>query len=106
MWECTGGSALKGETSIEVAIREVKEELGINVNKSNARLIGTTLRYYKGCPDILDVWLFKEDINIKDITIQKEEVNDVMWANMEKIIKMKNKGEFEANSFLEHVINS
>lgn len=28
-WECTGGSVLSGETSLQGAIREVKEELGI-----------------------------------------------------------------------------
>ena len=31
MWECTGGSALKGETSLDAAVREVKEEFGIDV---------------------------------------------------------------------------
>ena len=28
MWECTGGSAVSGETSLEAVAREVKEELG------------------------------------------------------------------------------
>ncbi len=40
MWECTGGSALIGETSKEAAIRETKEELGIDVSESEATLIG------------------------------------------------------------------
>ena len=81
MWECTGGSALIGETSKEAAIRETREELGIDISKSKAKLIGRTRRYYEGCPDILDVWLFKTNVSIKDVTIQKEEVNDVMWAS-------------------------
>ena len=38
-----------------------------------ARHIGTTIRYYKNCPDILDVWLFKSDADISEITIQEEE---------------------------------
>lgn len=32
MWECVGGFVLKGESSIEGAIREVKEEVGLDLN--------------------------------------------------------------------------
>ena len=69
MWECTGGSALMGETSEEAAIREVKEELGIDVK--NGVLIGSTIRYYPNCPDILDVWLFENNNKLEEITIQE-----------------------------------
>lgn len=34
MWESVGGSVLKGETSLQGAIREAREEVGINLNKS------------------------------------------------------------------------
>ncbi len=79
MWECTGGSAIKGETSIQAAVREIKEELGVNIDESTGRLIGTTLRYYPNRPDILDVWLFESDVSIENIKIQEDEVCDVMW---------------------------
>ena len=32
-WECTGGSVLSGETSLQGAIREVKEELGMDQSR-------------------------------------------------------------------------
>ena len=38
-WECTGGSALMGETSIDAAIREAKEELGIDISKENLNIL-------------------------------------------------------------------
>ena len=31
MWECTGGSVKSGENTYQGAIREVSEELGINI---------------------------------------------------------------------------
>lgn len=106
MWECTGGSALSGEESIDAAIREAKEELGITIQKENGTLIGSTLRYYKNCPDILDVWVFIADINVEDVMIQEEEVNDVMWASAEEIRKLYTDGKFEANAFFEEVLDS
>ena len=38
-WECTGGSVLSGETSLQGAIREVKEELGILLTPGSEKLI-------------------------------------------------------------------
>lgn len=105
MWECTGGSALIGETSKEAAIRETKEELGIDVSKSEATLIGRTRRYYKNCPDILDVWLFKTNVSLNDVSIQIEEVNDVMWASSKEIKQLFLEGKFEANAMFNKVIN-
>ena len=33
MWECVGGSVLKGESSIDGALREVKEEVGLDLEQ-------------------------------------------------------------------------
>ena len=104
MWECTGGSVLAGEDSLEAAIREVKEELGIDVK--DGILIGSTLRYYLNCPDILDVWIFKSNKKIEEITIQKEELSDAKWASADEIKRMYDNGEFEANAFIEEALKS
>lgn len=106
MWECTGGSALAGETSLTAAVREVKEELGIDLDESTGKLLGSTLRHYPNCPDIFDVWIFTCDISIEDVTIQKEEVCDVMWASVEKIKELYNEKKFEANAFFEDALKN
>ena len=104
MWECTGGSALKGEDSLKAAFREVKEELGIDVSKNERKFIGFSSRYYVGFPDILDVWLFKKDVPIEEVVKQDEEVNDVMWASKDKIKELYENGQFEATCFFEDII--
>ncbi len=105
MWECTGGSALMGEESLEAAKREVKEELGIDISDVEGIFIGSTNRYYEGCPDILDVWLFNYDVSLDKVKIQKEEVNDVKWASRKTIKELYDQKKFEANAYFEDVIN-
>lgn len=61
MWECVGGSVLKGENSVEGAIREVKEEVGITLDPSQGTKLFTKIRGVidgQTFQDILDVWLF------------------------------------------------
>lgn len=55
-WECTGGSVFSGETSLQGAIREVKEELGILLTPGSEKLIYQTRR--ENVQDFYDVWLF------------------------------------------------
>ena len=43
-WECTGGSVLAGEDSLNGAMREVREELGIMLNPFKAEMIYHTRR--------------------------------------------------------------
>lgn len=104
MWECTGGSALHGESDIDACVREIREELGINIDVNTARFIGQDRRYFKGCPDILRVYLFHDNTLLQDIHIQEEEVMDVMWASKDKILELYHNGQFEANAYFKEII--
>lgn len=104
-WECTGGSAMLGENSLQAAIREVKEELGIDIAANKGIFIGESRRFYESCPDILHVWLFKLDNEIPNFKIQKEEVNDLMWASRDKILQLFYEHKFEPNSFFDKIMN-
>ncbi len=104
-WETTGGSILSGEGALEGVIREVKEELGVDLNKKDAILIGKTRRYFKNCPDILFVYLFNYNIDINNVIKQEEEVDDVMWASKEEILELIDRDMFEYNAFFYDVLN-
>ena len=79
LWECTGGAVVAGENSLQGALREVKEELGIDLLESNGKLIKSECRDIYN--DFMDVWLFKHDVDIKDVILQQEEVSDAKWVN-------------------------
>lgn len=91
LWECSGGSVVAGENSLQGAFRETKEELGIELDASNGKLIKSTRRdIYK---DFYDVWLFKQDIDIKDIVLQEEEVSDAKWVTPSELEHLFKSGE-------------
>lgn len=92
MWECTAGSAISGEDSINAAIREVNEELGIKLASDLGFLFKSYRRQNKRRPDFCDVWVFNNDCPISSIILQENETCDAMWASKEKIFEMMEEG--------------
>ena len=90
IWECTGGSAVAGDDSISAAIREVREEIGLELNPENGRLVSSEKREDAFC----DVWLFRQDFDINDVVLQKDETSDAKYAKADEIRRMQANGEF------------
>lgn len=89
-WATTGGHPKHGESSLEGIVTEIKEELGIDINKDELALYKTI----KTEDDFVDMYHIKKDINISDIVLQEDEVDSVMWASREEIEKL-----IEGNKF-------
>lgn len=88
MWECVGGSVTKGEDSLSGALREAKEEVGVDLRPENGKVLFTKLRgningRYFG--DIVDVWLFTYDgpVYLEQATTQ--EVAQSVWMTRDQI---------------------
>ncbi|TKC19274.1 NUDIX hydrolase [Robertmurraya kyonggiensis] len=88
LWECPGGSILTGENSLDGAIREIREEIGIKLNRSNGKLIKSERRDIFN--DFYDVWLFKQDFEIEETLLQKDEVCDIKWVTKSELDIMYN----------------
>ena len=91
MWETTGGSVLKGETSLEGALRETKEELGIDLDPSRGRLVFSEVRDYvngERYADILDVWLFEHNGGAELELATTKEVNAAALLDRDGIQKL------------------
>lgn len=93
VWAMTGGSVIKGETSLQTIERETNEELGIQLNRKNIQFI----KHYKTGEVWLDTYIVRQDIKLEDICIQKEEVSEVRWATFEEIEELFKKKQFLAN---------
>ncbi len=90
IWATTGGAAIKGESSLSAALREVKEELGISFEPD---MLKSVIRV-KRKNALSDLWLVCQDVDLKDVRMQKEEVSEVKYAGMDEIFTMIASNEF------------
>lgn len=88
MWESTGGSALAGDDSLTAALREVKEETGLTLEPANGKLVHS----YSGRDYHTDVWLFRQDFDLEEVTLQEGETCGKMYASREEILRMHDAG--------------
>ena len=88
LWECVGGSAFKGETGIQSAVREVQEEIGLELCPEDGQLLFTKIRKTIGDKrynDIVEVWLFHHDGDIPLKNATTDEVAQACWMDADRI---------------------
>lgn len=91
----TGGHVKSGETSIQGIISEIKEEIGLDVEENELELIYTDREVHEQV--FFDVYYLKKDFDICDLVLQKEEVESVQWASLDKIKELLSDGLFAEN---------
>ena len=89
-WATTGGHPKSGETSLQGIVTEIKEELGIDVDPKNLIFYHTI----KTNKDFVDFYYLNQDFDLKDLTLQKEEVQDAKWFTIEEIEDLIKKDDF------------
>lgn len=75
-----------GESSIDGAIREVKEEVGLDLEPGTGKLLFTKIRDIFN--DIVDVWLFEYDGGLHLEAATTDEVADCRWMTVSEIRKL------------------
>ena len=97
-WETTGGAAVAGDDSLTAALRETKEELGIELDPEKGTLFNRFARLgSNGHTWFEDVWIFEYDEPIESVAYDGREVCEAMWATADKIREMMDADEFLTN---------
>lgn len=89
MWECTGGSVTQGEDSLTGAIREAKEEVGVDLDPAQGRKLSSALRE----DSFRDIWLFRYDGEIDLRNATTDEVADMRWMTAAEIRQLYDAGQ-------------
>lgn len=97
MWDiAVGGHILSGESDLEAVRRELKEELGINPDKYEIKLLKKFKEELNNngidSKEIVSLFILYLDNNEEKLKLQREEVRDVKWltkAQMKTLIKEK-----------------
>ena len=94
----SAGHLSSGDNSIDGAIRELKEELNLDVNKEDLQFIKTIKRSVKYTETFLnnefdDMYVLKTDKKISDMKFQKEEISEIMYVPYKKFKEMVNNHE-------------
>ena len=91
LWDLTGGSALKGETSQQAVSRELSEEVGLHLDFSDQppHVSLTTPTAF------IDIFLANVPrVDLAKLVLQEEEVQAVRWATLPEILNMIDDGTF------------
>ena len=90
-WDLTvGGCAVAGDTSKTAAEREVREEIGLELDLSDTRP-SLTLNFDSGFDDY---YVLTREVDLSSLHLQEEEVQAVRWATQEEILRMIDDGLF------------
>lgn len=89
MWDVTvGGSVIAGETSAQGIAREVREELGLELEFTRPAF---TFNFAYGFDDF---YVVRADIDERTLAVPNAEVAEVAWASFADIQALKARGEF------------
>lgn len=105
-WEETHGALKAGEISIRGIQRELKEEIGIDVQINELKLVQTLKRKNK----FRDIYIIKKDIPLETIEYNDGEVMDCKYVTLEQFKTMIKNNEctfdkFEDTIFYDNNIN-
>jgi 8-oxo-dGTP pyrophosphatase MutT (NUDIX family) len=95
LWECVGGSALAGESSLDAALRETLEEVGIRLPAAGGKVAYSLLRDRVGgvrYGDIMDAWLFSYEGDADLARATTDEVAEAEWMTPARIRALEAEG--------------
>jgi len=92
-WENPGGAAQAGDTSTGAAVRELREETGLEAPEAELVLLDSIW----GRKGVLDVYLWRPMGEVGPIILQPGETCDYKWADLKELDRMLDAGEIAAS---------
>lgn len=100
LWDIScAGHLSAGDSSLDGAVRELEEELGISVNKDKLQFLFTIPRHYTSPVsniienEITDVYLLKRRIEPGNLEINRNEIDKVQFISINELKRRVEKGD-------------
>lgn len=89
----SAGHLSAGDDSISGAVRELKEELNLDINKEDLKLIKTLKKSSRVTEtfinnEFVDLYILRTDKKIGDMKYQEEEISEIMYVPYKEFKKM------------------
>lgn len=92
----TGGHVTFGDTVLKTVIKEAEEELGLILNESDIKEI----EIIKSKFAYIGVYYCNKTIDINNLTLQKEEVDNVYWLSIDEINELIKEEKFRKSNVM------
>ena len=96
-YETVGGSVLQNETTLQAAVREVREEIGLKINQKSLKIFYNAVRKeYMGKKynDILTAYIFDYNGEVDLDAATTDEVSSFDWLDLDEVKKLQDDGLF------------
>ncbi len=88
----TAGHVTQGDEFKKTALKEIHEELGIDVLSNKLEFLGMRHNYYENGDihdnELVAVYIYRGETHRKELTLQESEVSEVCWAEIDELISV------------------
>ncbi len=88
LWESTSGSVQAGETSLDAALRELREETGIVAASEEIAFLGTTRKE----ASFVDIFVVRKKVDLSEIILQTDETVAAKWVTFPQLQEIERRG--------------
>ena len=105
-WAPTAGSVQTKESSIETALRETYEEIGLMLDPNELEFVDSFFINHPHANFIIDLYMVYKDVDIDALVIDPIEVKNIQFASRKKIeVMVKNNQFWDFKSMVPNYFN-